>query len=649
MDGAILTQMKSMNKMLSDFIELNKEAKREATRASEEAEKAAKRQTATMKALNIAYNRNGKLLRDGTTRVNEYGQEVSRVGEVISKFNKRTTVLSQSIEVLNKSGKSFEIFSKATRKAYREAGGNMWEFWAEAIAGTREEITIFGQEGAKIRKVMYGFMPPGTFRALNKVSSVLQAVGSATRRAQRSTSDYKEDIKKLTDAQKALKKSSPTYEDDYKNLEESKNKMLEDMKADGGGSIIKTLGVGLKALGKIPRLGKFRAGFAESREQSNLQAQASILTKLGFAGLGMNLDDVKARRTELKSKTASRYGSGQGFRTAEEDAELQALNDILKPISAKGFFSDALLTGIKNSPIVAISKGVKASMVKTAQFFRFMRKNMKEGVMKFIKMASKFIYGLMIYLTLFAALIFLFKRPIKNTLKFVSEFIKDRWPAFKNSLIKSFTFIKDGFFDIYEGLMSGDLMEIMLGLWKVVWGLLGVAFKVVGATLTVLFAAASVFIGDFFQRVYEWVTGTWADFKNGEGMKAVKKIALGIAVIVGLFVGWPFIIGAAITTGIALILKFIGSKLGFFASGGTVNKPFQVVGERGPEMVALPQGSRVFSNRESRKMGGGVVNNFNITVNAKDSSKAEMRRMADEIGRMINSKINRSTSSSTLR
>ncbi len=107
----------------------------------------------------------------------------------------------------------------------------------------------------------------------------------------------------------------------------------------------------------------------------------------------------------------------------------------------------------------------------------------------------------------------------------------------------------------------------------------------------------------------------------------------------------PTLIGVVIAAVVGGLLK----KLKFFANGGVVGSGMQVVGERGPELVKLPQGSRVYSNRDSRKMGGGTVNNFNITVNAKDSSKAEMRRMADEIGRMINSKINRSTSSSTLR
>ena len=38
---------------------------------------------------------------------------------------------------------------------------------------------------------------------------------------------------------------------------------------------------------------------------------------------------------------------------------------------------------------------------------------------------------------------------------------------------------------------------------------------------------------------------------------------------------------------------------------------------------------------------GSTVNNFNITINAKDTSKEEMRRIADEIGKQVISKITR--------
>jgi len=85
----------------------------------------------------------------------------------------------------------------------------------------------------------------------------------------------------------------------------------------------------------------------------------------------------------------------------------------------------------------------------------------------------------------------------------------------------------------------------------------------------------------------------------------------------------------------------------FFANGGVSSGGLAVVGERGPELVNLPAGARVNSNRESRKMAGGTTNNINITINARDTSDQELRRIADKIGQMVNTKINRTTSSRT--
>ena len=76
-----------------------------------------------------------------------------------------------------------------------------------------------------------------------------------------------------------------------------------------------------------------------------------------------------------------------------------------------------------------------------------------------------------------------------------------------------------------------------------------------------------------------------------------------------------------------------------------------LVGEEGPELVSLPRGSRVQTASQTRNTlskSQQNINNINITINAKDTSRAEMRRIAEEIGRMVNSKINRNTSSRTL-
>lgn len=59
----------------------------------------------------------------------------------------------------------------------------------------------------------------------------------------------------------------------------------------------------------------------------------------------------------------------------------------------------------------------------------------------------------------------------------------------------------------------------------------------------------------------------------------------------------------------------VGTPAGFNA-GGSDNwrGGLTWVGESGPELVALPSGSRILSNQESRQLGGDV---FNITIDAK--------------------------------
>ena len=103
----------------------------------------------------------------------------------------------------------------------------------------------------------------------------------------------------------------------------------------------------------------------------------------------------------------------------------------------------------------------------------------------------------------------------------------------------------------------------------------------------------------------------------------------------------------AVIAGVKFLYKTLKSKLPFFANGGVSAGGMAVVGERGPELVSLPKGARVHSNSQSKKMSSSVVNNnVSVTINAKDTSDAELRRIADQVGNMITNKMNRSVSSS---
>ncbi len=95
---------------------------------------------------------------------------------------------------------------------------------------------------------------------------------------------------------------------------------------------------------------------------------------------------------------------------------------------------------------------------------------------------------------------------------------------------------------------------------------------------------------------------------------------------------------------------------GAFAEGGTTTIAGNyLVGERGAEIVELPAGAKVHNNSETNRLlstPSNTVNNThhnNITVNveAKGNSDAELRMLADKIGKLVAGNINRRVSSSS--
>lgn len=95
---------------------------------------------------------------------------------------------------------------------------------------------------------------------------------------------------------------------------------------------------------------------------------------------------------------------------------------------------------------------------------------------------------------------------------------------------------------------------------------------------------------------------------------------------------------------------------GAMANGGTTTIAGNyLVGERGAEIVELPTGAKVHNNSETNRLlstPSNTVNNThhnNITVNveAKGNSDAELRMLADKIGKLVAGNINRRVSSSS--
>jgi hypothetical protein len=255
---------------------------------------------------------------------------------------------------------------------------------------------------------------------------------------------------------------------------------------------------------------------------------------------------------------------------------------------------------------------------------------------------AKFLFMAMLYMVLITVAIAALRKPIQKGLEFVFEIFKAAWPL----ISEGFSDIFDGIVGIYQSLISGDILGIIEGFWTIAWGVIQVAFGIFSALLVGIITFVIGVVLGILEKAKDFIV----DFLNFKGTvkdNLKRIIIIGVAVLAFIY-GFPVIIAAVAITAFVVLAKMIGkaikNALGFKATGGIVTNDMTVVGERGPELVSLPRGSRVHSNSESRRMTGGVVNNYNITINAKDTSKAEMRRIADEIGRMVSSKINRRTS-----
>ena len=176
--------------------------------------------------------------------------------------------------------------------------------------------------------------------------------------------------------------------------------------------------------------------------------------------------------------------------------------------------------------------------------------------------------------------------------------IRTLWPSFKavieavggmrntfDNIIKNIKLIFGGFFDIIVGLFKGDFLRVFEGLGKVVVGIIGVVLN----------------------------------FLHG-----FVKVLIGILLAIHHKIG-----------------KFIKRSLGFRATGGPASG-LTVVGERGPELVNLPAGSRVHSNADSRRMAGNTINvNVAGRIGASD---AEIKDIANKVAREINMRMNRTSS-----
>ena len=64
------------------------------------------------------------------------------------------------------------------------------------LSGQSEQLRVFGFEVASLRRIAFGFLPAGTFRAFNKMATLLNGMGSALRVVRKESTGAKSSLGK---------------------------------------------------------------------------------------------------------------------------------------------------------------------------------------------------------------------------------------------------------------------------------------------------------------------------------------------------------------------------------------------------------------------------------------------------------------------
>ena len=346
-----------------------------------------------------------------------------------------------------------------------------------------------------------------------------------------------------------------------------------------------------KGIEKATKIGEFIAGDHSQIDPSKLSGMMGDIKSLKFSDAGAKVgdflsafdDDILGAGLNKVKSVGSEVGKTitDQFRIAHK----WSLNNIFARYDDKDWDTQSKMGQFQQK----IGTGIK-------NFFG--TRNLGKKLLGFATMgikvfASAFLYGAAVLLGLlfFIAII---RKAVPKIVK-VWEIL---------GIAKMFFFsvgqILEGIFMILKGLWEGDIIMVLEGLFRFL--ILGIG----GALLTI-------------------------------GLTIVSAILTIVPIIL-------ISIGEAIIDMGILLYQRIKSGLGL-AGGGTTTGGINLVGERGPELVQLPSGSRVYSNADSKKMLGG--NTINVHVNGRvGASDAEIRDIANKVAKEINSRVNRTSTSS---
>jgi len=420
-----------------------------------------------------------------------------------------------------------------------------------------------------------------------------------------------------------------------------------------------------------------------SKEEKLELQEALKKTKRAIKDIEDNKNMVKRAEKDLAKL---KKGGKSPWKIAEKQEKIKELKEQRNLIKLQGVKAKtgplkmqmALQKKLLRGPFTKILLGAMKSlkmMTLVPLFMKLKKMGIKKvlgSVWKIVKMAI----GFSLYFILFIVGAFLIFAIIKKIfskgemMATVMETLSGIFEGMKMTL-SGFVDIFNAFFG--EGTFGEKLKTLMSGfgkifgglgtiLWSVGLGILKFGFKFVVGFWSLIFKGIILIFSNFtkmefwrdkiIKPIKDWVNDSvipWAKKYFSDKAEQIKQL------FPDFWTKWLkpklydplYTILSAVKTKVEDAYKWI-KNMEWWASGGVSKGGLAMVGERGPELVNLPAGSRVTSAPQTKRMLGGISNTINVSVNGRvGASDSELRDIAKKIGRMVSAEINRSTSSST--
>lgn len=397
---------------------------------------------------------------------------------------------------------------------------------------------------------------------------------------------------------------------------------------------------------------------ARKEEKIAIVALINLEEKLAMAKKINDVEEIARIKERMEAITEE---SGIKIQQKREDGKFASGNEITglkgkmtmgerfaafgeKVLGPADSEDDPLMKFLKNTTVFKMFDKVKSVV---------MNKDMWVSIGKNAKMMGSFlIKGMMLFATLMFTLLMLKQIGIVDLMKGIAGTLYDTLQTimeFGGVVLTAGSELYTSLITFFQALFTGTNGEA----WVAAKDLINKALVFLGTIFTFGLKVAETFLGGLAGNLTDWFFKQFTD-----GKKDFKSVALGLFKFLISFLTFHYtrlfvatmmpdtlkLIGGIAAVGAGAGAAYgVGSTMGAFANGGITPGGRVLVGERGPELVDLPRGSRVYSNGQSRGMGNTIHVHVNGRLGASDS---EIRDIAQKVGRMVNMEMNRNINSS---